>query len=50
MSTITNNFKLGLFTLCGLAILIAGVLAFGARSYFELTSVFETYVQGDVTD
>jgi phospholipid/cholesterol/gamma-HCH transport system substrate-binding protein/paraquat-inducible protein B len=49
MSTNTNNFKLGLFTLCGLAILIAGVLAFGARSYFESTSVFETYVEGDVT-
>ena len=49
MSTTTNNFKLGLFTLCGLAILIAGVLAFGARSYFEPTSLFETYVAGDVT-
>jgi ABC-type transporter Mla subunit MlaD len=48
MSTPTNNFKLGLFTLCGLAILIAGVLAFGARSYFERTSVFETYIEGDV--
>jgi ABC-type transporter Mla subunit MlaD len=49
MSTATNHFKLGLFTLCGLAILIAGVLAFGARSYFEPTSLFETYVEGDVT-
>ena len=44
-----NKFKLGLFTLVGLAILIAGVLAFGARSYFEPTSLFETYVAGDVT-
>jgi len=49
MSTATNHFKLGLFTLCGLAILIAGILAFGARSYFEPTSLFETYVEGDVT-
>jgi ABC-type transporter Mla subunit MlaD len=49
MSTATNRFKLGLFTLCGLAILIAGILAFGARSYFEPTSLFETYVAGDVT-
>jgi phospholipid/cholesterol/gamma-HCH transport system substrate-binding protein len=49
MSTTTNNFKLGLFTLCGLAILIAGILAFGARDYFEPTSIFETYVEGDVT-
>jgi len=31
------------------AILIAGLLAFGARSYFEPTSLFETYIQGDVT-
>ena len=49
MSTTTNHFKLGLFTLCGLAILIAAVLAFGARSYFEPTSLFETYIPGDVT-
>jgi phospholipid/cholesterol/gamma-HCH transport system substrate-binding protein len=48
MSTPTNNFKLGLFTLCGLAILIAGILAFGARSYFEPSSRFETYIEGDV--
>jgi ABC-type transporter Mla subunit MlaD len=49
MNTATNHFKLGLFTLCGLTILIAGILAFGARSYFEPTSLFETYVEGDVT-
>jgi ABC-type transporter Mla subunit MlaD len=49
MSTTTNNFKLGLFTLCGLAILTAGILAFGARNYFEPTSLFETYIAGDVT-
>jgi phospholipid/cholesterol/gamma-HCH transport system substrate-binding protein len=49
MSKATNRFKLGLFTLVGLAILIAGILAFGARSYFEPTSLFETYVAGDVT-
>ena len=49
MSEPVNNFKLGLFTLAGVAILIAGLLAFGARSYFEPTSLFETYIQGDVT-
>ena len=49
MNTTTHNFKLGLFTLCGLAILIAGILAFGARSYFEPTSTYETYIAGDVT-
>lgn len=49
MNTLTNNFKLGLFTLGGLALVVAGILAFGARSYFVPTSVFETYVAGDVT-
>src|SRR5271169_6509474 len=48
MNTATNHFKLGLFTLCGLSLLIAGILAFGARGYFEPKSLFETYVEGDV--
>jgi ABC-type transporter Mla subunit MlaD len=49
MSTPTNHFKLGLFALCGLAILILGIVAFGARGYFEQTSLYETYIAGDVT-
>lgn len=49
MSQPINNFKLGLFTLCGLAILVAAILAFGARGYFEPTSLFETYIKADVT-
>ena len=49
MSTPINNFKLGLFTLCALAILVAGLLAFGARAYFQATTAFETYIEGDVT-
>jgi phospholipid/cholesterol/gamma-HCH transport system substrate-binding protein len=49
MSKPINNFKLGLFTLCGLGLLALGVLAFGARSYFQPTSNFETYIRGDVT-
>jgi phospholipid/cholesterol/gamma-HCH transport system substrate-binding protein len=49
MSKPINNFKLGLFTLGGLALLIAGLLAFGARSYFQSTSTYETYIEGDVT-
>jgi ABC-type transporter Mla subunit MlaD len=49
MNRATNNFKLGLFTLAGLVILIVGVLAFGARSYLKPTTLFETYVAGDVT-
>ena len=49
MSKPINNFKLGLFALCGLAILVASILVFGARSYLEPTTKFETYVEGDVT-
>jgi ABC-type transporter Mla subunit MlaD len=48
MNKLTNNFKLGLFTLGGLLLLAASLLAFGARSYFVRTSVFETYISGDV--
>ena len=48
MSTTTNHFKLGLFTLGGVAILIAAILAFGARSYFEPAVGYETYITGDV--
>ena len=47
MSTTTNHFKLGLFTLGGFAILIAAILAFGARSYFEPTIfVRDVYCRG----
>ncbi len=49
MNNLTNNFKLGLFTLGGLLLLVAGVLAFGARSYLVRTTLFETYVTGDVS-
>jgi ABC-type transporter Mla subunit MlaD len=49
MSRPINNFKLGLFALGGVALLVVGLLAFGARSYFEPKSGFETYIRGDVT-
>ena len=49
MSKPINNFKLGIFTLGGLALLVAGLLAFGARSYLQPTSTYETYIAGDVT-
>ena len=49
MSTPTNNFKLGLFTLSGVVLLIVAIFTFGARSYFKPTSLFETYFAGDVT-
>jgi ABC-type transporter Mla subunit MlaD len=49
MSQPINNFKLGLFTLGGLALLVVALLAFGARTYFQPTSTYETYIAGDVT-
>src|SRR5580693_8097946 len=49
MSAKTNNFKLGLFTLFGVGLLVVGVLAFGTWSSFEKKSLFETYVAGDVS-
>src|SRR5580704_16267338 len=49
MSAKTSNFKLGLFTLFGLGLLATGILAFGTWSTFEKKSLFETYVQGDVS-
>ncbi|MGC9943827.1 MAG: MlaD family protein [Verrucomicrobiota bacterium] len=48
MSTPANNFKLGLFTLVGVIILIIALFFFGVRTYFEPTSLFETYFAGDV--
>lgn len=49
MSKPTNNFKLGIFTLVGLALLVLALFAFGLRSYLKPTSAYETYVPGDVT-
>ncbi len=48
MSARTNDFKIGLFVMIGLAVLLAGVFALGARSYLEPKTTFETYVTGDV--
>ena len=49
MSAKTNNFKLGLFTLVGLGLLVTGILAFGTWSAVEKKTLFETYVPGDVS-
>lgn len=49
MSRPTNNFKLGIFTLVGLAFLVVALFAFGLRSYLQPTSAYETYIPGDVT-
>jgi len=48
MSTKANHFKIGVFVLAALALLIFGLLAFGARSFFQAKTMFETAVVGDV--
>jgi ABC-type transporter Mla subunit MlaD len=49
MSAKPNNFKLGLFTLFGIGVLVVAVLAFGTWSTLEKKTFFETYVPGDVS-
>jgi ABC-type transporter Mla subunit MlaD len=49
MSATPNTFKIGLFTLIALGLLVAGVLAFGAKSYFAPKTRFETAVAGEVS-
>ncbi len=48
MSANPNTFKIGLFTLVALGLLVAGVLAFGAKSYFVPKTKFETAIAGEV--
>jgi len=48
MDTKANDFKLGVFVLIGFGILCAGLFGFGAASYFQRTTVEETYVAGNV--
>jgi len=43
-----HDFKLGLFVLCGIAIILAGLFVFGASKFFESKTVQETYVDGSV--
>ena len=49
MSAKTNYFKLGLFVLGAVALLIAGLLAFGAKSYLSPKTRFETAIPGEVS-
>lgn len=48
MATKTNNFKIGVFVLIGVALLLGGLFAFGIRSQLEPKTLFETYATGDV--
>lgn len=49
MSAKANSFKIGLFTVIAVALLVAGLLAFGAKSYFTPKEKFETAISGEVT-
>jgi ABC-type transporter Mla subunit MlaD len=44
----TNHFKLGLFVLAGIGVLVAGLLAFGARGFLEKKEFLETYIDDEV--
>jgi ABC-type transporter Mla subunit MlaD len=48
MSAKANHFKIGVFVLAAAALLVAGLMAFGARSYFQAKDTFETAVPGNV--
>jgi paraquat-inducible protein B len=48
MSAHTGNFKLGLFVLGGLLLLLGALFVFGASRFFEGKTVEETYVAGNV--
>jgi len=43
-----NHFKVGLFVLGGLALLLAGIAAFGLRDEFRSKVTFETYVAASI--
>ena len=49
MSANPNMFRIGLFTLVALALLVGGILAFGAKSYFTPKTKFETAIPGEVS-
>jgi phospholipid/cholesterol/gamma-HCH transport system substrate-binding protein len=48
MSAKTNNFRIGIFVLAAIVLLVAGLLAFGARSYFQKKTLFETVIDSEV--
>src|SRR5215472_9966278 len=49
MNAKANYIRIGIFVLVAIFLFIAGLLAFGARSYFAAKLTYETAVQGDVT-
>jgi phospholipid/cholesterol/gamma-HCH transport system substrate-binding protein len=48
MSEKANQYRIGVFVLVGVALLLGGLFVFGIRSAFEPTHMIETYVTGEV--
>jgi phospholipid/cholesterol/gamma-HCH transport system substrate-binding protein len=48
MSAKIHNFRIGLFVLAGMALLVAGLFAIGLKAYLGEHETFETYVTGKV--
>ncbi len=48
MSEKASQFRIGLFVVLGVAIVLAGLFVFGIRSAFQPTYMFETYTTGNV--
>jgi len=49
MSAKIDNFKIGLFTFIGVGLVVTGLLVFGVWSNLKKSSLFETYVNTDVS-
>ncbi len=49
MNSKVNYIRIGIFVLIGVFLFIAGLLAFGARSYFAQKITAETAIEGEVT-
>lgn len=48
MSEKASQFRIGVFVIVGVAIVLAGLFLFGIRSAFQPIDMFETYTTGDV--
>ncbi len=48
MSAKSNNIRIGIFVIIAVVLFVLGLLAFGAASYFQKKTNFETLVEGEV--
>lgn len=48
MSAKVNNIRIGIFVLVAIFLLVVGLLAFGARSFFAIKTTYETAIVGEV--